>query len=66
MLTDGETGVLVAPGDHRAQAAVLTGLSEDPDRRAELGRRAARDVRSRFSRAALLHATQALYDRLLS
>ena len=66
MLTDGETGVLVAAGDHRALAAALSALSENPGRRAELGRRAAPDVRARFSRAALLDATQALYDRLLS
>lgn len=66
ILTDGETGRLVPPGDARALACVLADLAADPDARARLGAAAAADVRRRFSAARLLEATQTLYDRVLA
>jgi len=66
ILTDGETGRLVAPGDARALASVLSELAADPVARTRLGAAAAADVRRRFSSAQLLDATQALYDRILA
>ena len=66
ILTDGVTGRLVAPGDARALASVLSELAADPEARARLGAAAAADVRTRFSAARLLEATQSLYDRILT
>ncbi|HEX8101485.1 MAG TPA: glycosyltransferase, partial [Solirubrobacteraceae bacterium] len=64
IIRDGETGVLVAPGDHRALARALAALRDDPERRERLGAAAARDVTARFAPAQLLAAVQATYDRL--
>jgi glycosyltransferase involved in cell wall biosynthesis len=66
ILRDGETGVLVAPGDPGVLAAALRALAAAPERRAALGAAAAADVRERFSPEALLDRVQALYDRLLA
>ncbi len=65
MLRDGETGVLVAPGDAAALATALAGLADDAQRRDALGAAARADVRTRFSRETMLGAVQALYDALL-
>jgi glycosyltransferase involved in cell wall biosynthesis len=39
-ITDGETGLIVAPGDAKAMAGAVSRLLADPDERARLGRRA--------------------------
>ncbi|MEO6527375.1 MAG: glycosyltransferase family 4 protein [Gemmatimonadaceae bacterium] len=54
VVTDGETGVLVAPGDARALTEALDALRRDPARVAELARRGAAHARLRFSREAML------------
>jgi glycosyltransferase involved in cell wall biosynthesis len=62
ILRDGETGLLVTPGDRAALAAALAGLAGDPQRRERLGAAAAADVRERFAPERLLDRAQALYD----
>jgi glycosyltransferase involved in cell wall biosynthesis len=65
IITHDETGLLFPPNDATALATLLGDLRRDEARRKTLGEAAARDIRSRFSRATLIEATQALYDRLL-
>jgi glycosyltransferase involved in cell wall biosynthesis len=64
ILRDGETGRLVAPGDHRALAAALADLAGRPDERARLGAAAAADVRERFPPGRPAEAVMETYDRL--
>jgi glycosyltransferase involved in cell wall biosynthesis len=64
MVRDGETGVLVPPGDHRALASALRALADDPDRRARMGASAAADVAARFSLGAMLDGVGAVYAEL--
>jgi glycosyltransferase involved in cell wall biosynthesis len=66
IVRDGETGVLVPPGDPAALARALGALAEDPARRARLGSASAYDVRGRFSADALLEGVQELYDEVLA
>jgi len=65
MLRDGETGLLVEPGDPRALAAALRSLADDPGRAEALGAAAAKDIRARFSVERMLEAVQAHYTALL-
>jgi glycosyltransferase involved in cell wall biosynthesis len=65
IVRDGQTGVLVPPGDSGALAAALTALAADPGRNARLGSAAAYDVRAGFSADALLEAVQDVYDEVL-
>jgi glycosyltransferase involved in cell wall biosynthesis len=62
ILTDGETGRLVAPGDAAALARVCVELLDDPAQRQRLGTAAAVDVRARFSAGRALTSIQALYE----
>jgi glycosyltransferase involved in cell wall biosynthesis len=66
IVRDGETGVLVAPGDPAALARALAALDDDPALAARLGSAAAYDVRGRFSADGLLEGLQELYDEVLS
>ncbi|WP_029059789.1 glycosyltransferase family 4 protein [Stappia stellulata] len=49
LIGNGETGVLVPPGDRAAIAEALERLIRSPETRDRLGRAAAQDVRDRFS-----------------
>ena len=64
ILRDGETGLLVPPGDEVALAAALERLAADPGLAARLGGAAAADVRERFAPELLGQRVQALYDEL--
>jgi len=66
IVIDGETGLLVAPGDPAALARALRRLADDPALAARLGEAAAEDVSARFAPGLLLDRLQALYDELLA
>lgn len=66
MLRDGETGMLVEPGDHHALASALRKLAEDPGLRSRLGNAAATDVTTRFPPGRMLERLQETYVTLLS
>jgi hypothetical protein len=65
IVRDGETGVLVTPGDHVELAEALASLAADPARRAAIGAAAARRLREFFPAERLLREVQALYDELI-
>lgn len=64
VLTDGETGLLVPPGDPEALAAALGRAVESAPLRASLAARA-REASRRYDVAACVESMQALYDDLL-
>ncbi len=64
IITDGETGRLVPPGDPAALAAVLAELRDDPEQRERLGAAAAADVRARFAPERLARGIGEVYERL--
>ena len=66
VVEDGRTGLLVAPGDVRALGAAFARLAGDAALRADLGERARIEVPRRFSAAALVEGTAALYRRCLA
>ena len=66
IVRDGETGLLIPPGDAHALATALAALAADPARRAQLGRASAADVAHRFAPQRLHAAVQGLYDEVLT
>jgi glycosyltransferase involved in cell wall biosynthesis len=65
MLRDGQTGLLVEPGDPTALAAALRSLADDPGRAHDLGAAAAADIAARFSAERMLAAIEAQYEVVL-
>jgi mannosyltransferase len=65
VVTDGETGVLVPPGDVGALIAAIEPLMRDPERAAEMGRRARARVTAEFSIDAEVARIAAVYRRVL-
>jgi glycosyltransferase involved in cell wall biosynthesis len=64
LVVDGETGLLVQPGDVGALAGALRRLRDDPDLRARLGE-AGRDlVAHRFSADAMVERVLEVYDEI--
>jgi glycosyltransferase involved in cell wall biosynthesis len=66
VVIDGETGYLVPAGADQEMAARITALLENPEQAQAMGERGRHLVEQRFSCAAQLAATEALYDRLLA
>ncbi len=65
IVKNGETGLLVPPGDRAALAAALRRLADDPSLGERLGEAAARDVRKRFSRDRMVRQLEVLYEDML-
>ena len=56
LVVDGETGILVPPGDERGLAAALVALAREPERGRELGRRGRERQQARFRSDAMADA----------
>ncbi|HKY15881.1 MAG TPA: glycosyltransferase family 4 protein [Microthrixaceae bacterium] len=65
-ITDGETGLIVAPEDPEALAAAIAELLADPDRRAEMGRRNRETAERLFTVEATVERYVTLYDGLVA
>jgi glycosyltransferase involved in cell wall biosynthesis len=66
VITDGESGVLIPPGDPTALAAALLSLIRDPERRRDLGARASEVARKRFDLNANIAHYREHFARLAS
>jgi hypothetical protein len=64
IVRDGQTGLLVPPGDHVALAAALARLAADPGEARRLGAAAAADARERFALPRMVDQVQAVYERV--
>lgn len=64
-VAEGESGYIVPVGDHEKMAAHIIALLQDPELRRRMGARGREIVEEKFSPAARLHATEALYAALL-
>lgn len=65
VITDCETGLLVAAEDPEGLASAIAGLVEDPDRAAQIASRGRRSVERRFDIRASLSALEDEIERLL-
>jgi glycosyltransferase involved in cell wall biosynthesis len=65
VVVDGETGLLVEPGDHDRLAEHLTSLLTDRERATALGEAGRRRARTEFSVDRMAERTQAVYDDVL-
>ena len=61
VVVDGETGMLVPPGDPAALAAAVRGLAADPERAARLGRAGRERVEAAFSWTRIAERTLSVY-----
>jgi glycosyltransferase involved in cell wall biosynthesis len=64
-LRDGETGMLVPPGDSHALASSLRDLLETPERRTSMGLAAQRRVERLFTRTTMVDGLTAVYGEVL-
>jgi glycosyltransferase involved in cell wall biosynthesis len=62
VIDEGATGLLVDAGDAVGVASAALSLARDPARSSEMGRAAAASARDRFSIAAMVRATEAVYE----
>jgi glycosyltransferase involved in cell wall biosynthesis len=65
-VVDGETGLLVPPGDGRALAAAIGWILDHPEQAAGFGRAARRRVAERFELSRMVRQYETVYDRLLA
>lgn len=64
VVADGETGLLVPPGDSDALAGAVTRLLENSEVRRRMGERGRLRIEEQFSLDRMLERTEALYHRL--
>lgn len=64
LIQDGETGLLVEPGNPEALAHALVRLLEDQEFALKLGHQARESIRSRFSTERMIAETCSLYSRI--
>jgi glycosyltransferase involved in cell wall biosynthesis len=62
VVREGETGLLVPPGDEKALALAMLSLLRDPDRRRAYGEAAKRRVDERFDAASTMREVERLYE----
>lgn len=65
LITDGETGILVQPGDPVALAAAIDGLAGDKNLSRKLGQAAAAHIRKKYSMTSIAAQYESAYDTLL-
>jgi glycosyltransferase involved in cell wall biosynthesis len=65
ILEDGETGLVVPPGDPARLAQAILAILSDPARAREMGRRGSLDVAARFTPERLADETLRTYETLL-
>jgi glycosyltransferase involved in cell wall biosynthesis len=65
LVKDGETGILVPPGDPDALAAGIERLLDDRDCAARLGSAAGRHASTRHGLEPMVRAIEAVYDEVL-
>jgi glycosyltransferase involved in cell wall biosynthesis len=65
VVVDGETGMLVPPGDAEALAGALTALAADRDRARALGRAGRKRVEQEFGVERMLERLIAVYQTVL-
>ena len=66
VVTSGETGFLVPPGDPRSLADAILDVLSDTRRPDQMGRRARREAETRYSFAAVAHRTADAFGRVAS
>ncbi len=66
IVVDGETGILVPPGNHQQMAAALALLLRQPQRRQTMGHAARLRVAQRFTIDRQVRSIAAIYDRVLA
>ena len=65
-VVDGETGILVPPGDVAALTAAIAALMLDEERRARFGRAGRARMQSEFSLKAMVAAHIEVYEAILN
>jgi glycosyltransferase involved in cell wall biosynthesis len=65
LVRDGDTGLLVPPGDPAALAGAVARVLDDPDMAGRLGAAGAEVVRAGYSLESMVRRTEALYDEVL-
>lgn len=66
IVADGETGLLVSPGDSARLTDALLTLLRDPARASEMGRRGRQRLAQQFTVARMVEQTRAVYESLMA